>query len=95
MTAEWTEVEYWSPVERPIGKPTVKVNADKIKRFRYFMSGIFFFVKSKYNIASVPASADLPKVINAGERPILFSPSAILVAGAVIENSIIPTNAKK
>jgi hypothetical protein len=58
------------------------------------MLGIFFLEKNKYIKDNKPANADLPKVINSGERALLLSPNAILVAGGVIEKIKIPTNPK-
>jgi hypothetical protein len=95
MTAAWVDVELIKPNERNSGKPTVKLNATiEILKINFIL-GIFFLKNIKYIKDSTPANADLPKVINSGERALLLNPNAIFVAGGVIEKIKIPINPNK
>ena len=94
-TAACVDVEWIKPNERNNGKQTVKLNAIiEILKIN-LMLGIFFLKKNKYIKDNTPANADLPKVINSGERALLLNPNAIFVAGGVIEKIKIPINPNK
>jgi len=62
------------------------------KSNKYFNFGILLLERNKKAKDKIPATADLPKVINSGDSSLLLGPKAIFVAVGVIEKIIIPTN---